>query len=121
MNDKVSRIKYGTDRNPFENSYADKNREMETENLKKTGHVKKISALATGMQMKLQALQDEVGGSSPNRENRRGKTNMILGSAPSEVSELMQIKQEYEDGLLKNAQFKAKFGNVEIKKNIKGR
>ena len=88
MNDKVSKIRYGTDRNPFEKSYADKNKEQDRENLKKTGHAKKLSTLADGIQKKLQALQSELnGGTSPNKSNRRGKTNMILGSNPSDQVE----------------------------------
>ena len=46
---------------------------------------------------------------------------MVLGFNPSDVEQQLMIKQEYEDGLRENAQFKAKYGNLEIKKNLKAR
>ena len=49
INDKKSFIKYGTDRNPFENSYQEKNRVQETLHLKYTGHSKKVSTLVGGI------------------------------------------------------------------------
>lgn len=46
---------------------------------------------------------------------------MILGSNPSDTQHQLLIKQEYEEGLSENAHYKAKFGNVEVKKNMKAR
>ena len=123
MNDKKSHLKYGTDRNPFEKSYQEKNRVQETIHLKNTGNSKKVSILADGIQKKLKAIQDEIGHVGPpgKEGERRGKTTMILGSKPSDVQQQLLIKHEYEDGLRENAVYKAKYGKLDIKKNMKAR